>query len=145
MAKTTMKVRKEALAAVLAGLVTADELTETNAQKIKDVFGATTSAQPKKDEDGNVWCSYFGVYMPEDEFNVNSKGKIDSMSKSGKKLHRSQRSAVNKANNAIIAQFRAEEIDATEMADLLNDVEKNASYKYPAGTDDIPEDYPFEV
>ncbi len=145
MAKTTLKMRKEAMATLLATMLNAEEITPANAEKITGVLGASVSAQPKRDEEGNVWCSYFGVYLPETEFNVNSKGKIDSMSKAGKQLHRAQRSAVNKANNGIISQFRSEEISASEMSELLNDVEKNASYKYPQGTDDIPEDYPFEV
>ena len=145
MAKTTLKMRKDNLAVLLTSLVAAEELSEANAAKITEVLGSSASSQPKRDEDGNVWCSYFSVYLPEDEFNINSKGKIDSMSKAGKTLHRAQRSAVNKANNEVIAQFRAEEISAAEMSDLLNTIEENATHKYPQGTDGIPEDYPFEV
>jgi len=144
MAKVTNKMRKDALATMIAALLAANEISEAAAEQLGTIF-ASPNAQPKTDADGNVWCNYFGVYLPAEEFNTNSKGKVDSMSKAGKKLHRAQRSAVNRANNDVISQFRAGEVSAEEMADLLNVIEKNAEHKYPQGTDDIPEDYPLEV
>lgn len=143
MAKVTLKERKEKLASLLAeneGETLDAELT----QKIQDIFGSgNTSA--KTNEKGEVFCNYFQEYLPADDFAVSTKGKIDSMSKEGKRLHRTQKSLINKATSEIIKQFRAKEITADEMEKLLASVEKNSGHRYPAGTESIPADYPFTV
>ena len=143
MAKVTMKERKDKLAALLADNEGA-ELTADLITSIKGVFGSQAVSK-KIDADGNVYCNYFGEYLPEDEFAVSSKGKIDSMCKEGKKLHRTQKSMVNKASNEVVKQFRSNDIDATEMAELLAAIEANSDHKFAKGTTSIPEDYPFSV
>lgn len=144
MAKVTMKERKENLAAVLTeneGQVLDAGLIE----KIKGVFGSAAAVSKKVDENGNVYCTYFGEYLPADEFATNNKGKLDSMCGEGKKLHRTQKSMVNKASTEVLKQYRAGDIEASEMDSLLSTIEANASHKFPRGTETIPADYPFSV
>jgi hypothetical protein len=143
MAKVTMKERKENLASLLAENE-GNELTPELIESITGIFGSSKTST-KTDENGNVFCNYFQVYMPAEEFNVSKKGKIDSMSKEGKKLYRTQKSMVNKATSEILKQFRAKEITAGEMQKLLAIVDQNADHRFPVGTTSIPTEYPFET
>jgi len=144
MAKVTMKQRKENLAAILAEATEAKEITAELAEKITGVFGSQ-STSTKVNEDGLVYCTYFGEYLPAEDFHTSAKGKIDSMSVAGKKLHRTQKSMVNKATNEVLKQFRAKEVSASEMEELLAAIDANASHKFPLGTESISTDYPFSV
>ena len=143
MAKVTLKMRKESLAALLAEN-TGAELNDELIAKITGIFG-TGNASTKVNEDGEVHCNYFNVYMPAEEFAVSGKGKIDSMSKEGKKLHRTQKSMVNKATNEVLKNFRSKDISAAEMEELLNTIDTNAGHRYPQGTESVTTDYPFSV
>jgi hypothetical protein len=144
MAKVSLKERKEKLGLILAGFVEAGVLTEAQSAEISGVFGSQ-AVSTKVNEEGLVFCNYFGKYMPAEAFHTSTKGKIDSMSIEGKKLHRTQKSMVNKANNEVLKQYRAGEITAEEMDTLLKAIEKNAGHKFPEGTAAINADYPFEV
>lgn len=135
-----MKEKKDKLAEVLEANMGA-EVTEELAAEITGIFTAQKTST-KINEDGEVFCNYFEVYMPSDEFHVSPKGKIDSMSKEGKTLHRAQKSRVNKATTEVLAQFRSGEVTADEMSDLLEKIDANAKVKFEAGTE-LPEDYPF--
>jgi len=143
MAKVTLKMRKETLAELLAENVGA-ELTAELTAKITGIFGGGHTSN-KINEDGEIHCTYFDVYMPAEEFAVSAKGKIDSMSKEGKKLHRTQKSMTNKATTEVLKQFRAKEIDAAEMEELLSTIDANAGHRYPQGTASINTDFPFAV
>ncbi len=143
MAKVTMKERKEKLAALLAENEGA-ELTAELATSIKGIFGSTATSN-KVNENGEVHCTYFDTYLPAEEFGTSKSGKIDSMSKEGKRLYRTQKSMVNKATAEVLKQFRAKDISAAEMEELLSTIDENAGHRYLPGTDTIPEDYPFSV
>ena len=143
MAKVTMKERKENLAALLAENE-GNELDSNLIGKITGVFGSQ-SVSNKINEAGEVFCTYFGEYLPADDFHTSAKGKIDSMSLAGKKLHRTQKSMVNKATSEVLKQFRAKEISSTEMEELLSTIDENAAHKFPLGTETISTDYPFSV
>ena len=139
-----MKERKENLAKILNGAIEAGAITAELANEITGVFGST-AASTKVNEEGLVYCTYFGEYLPAEDFHTSAKGKIDSMSLAGKKLHRTQKSMVNKATNEVLKQYRAKEIDAAEMEELLNTIDSNANHKFPIGTESISTDYPFSV
>jgi tryptophanyl-tRNA synthetase len=143
MAKVTMKERKEKLAELLEANLGA-ELTEELATEIKGVFGSQHQST-KTNENGEVFCNYFQTYLPAEEFAVSKKGKLDSMSKEGKRLFRTQKSMVSKATAEVLKQFRAKEISAAEMEELLATIDENAKYRYPQGTESVPANYPFEV
>jgi hypothetical protein len=145
MSKVTMKEKKERLAEILEANV-GNELTAELAEEIKGIFTAQRQAASNKvDENGNIFCTYFQEYLPADEFTVGKNGKIPSMSDAGKALHRKQKSAVNKAINEVMTQFRAGEITAEDMVKLLDDIDANAKFKFPRGTEELPENYPYEV
>lgn len=143
MAKVTMKEKKERLAKILDGAVEEGKIERELANEIMGVFGSTSST--KINEEGLVYCTYFGEYLPKEEFHVSAKGKIDSMSIAGKRLHRVQKSMVNKATSEVLKQFRAKEISSDEMEELLNTIDANANHKFPIGTESIPTDYPFSL
>ena len=138
-----MKERKENLAALLAENE-GNELDAALVAKITGIFGSQSVSQ-KTNEAGEVFCTYFGEYLPAEEFHTSAKGKIDSMSIAGKKLHRTQKSMVNKATSEVLKQFRAKEINSTEMEELLSTIDENAVHKFPMGTEAISTDYPFSV
>ena len=144
MAKVTMKERKENLAKVLNGAIEAGTITAEFANEITAVFG-TQSVSTKVNDEGQVFCTYFGIYLPAEDFHTSAKGKIDSMSLAGKKLHRTQKSMVNKATNEVLKQFRAKEISAEEMEELLSTIDANAAHKFDIGTESISTDYPFSI
>jgi len=144
MAKVTMKERKENLAKILNGAIEAGNISADLANEITGVFGSQ-SVSTKVNEDGEVYCTYFGEYLPAEDFHTSAKGKIDSMSLAGKKLHRTQKSMVNKATNEVLKQFRAKDINATEMEQLLASIDANAGHKFSMGTESISTDYPFSV
>lgn len=143
MAKVTLKMRKESLAELLKENEGA-ELSAELIGKITGIFGGGQTSN-KVNEAGEVHCNYFDAYLPASEFAVSSKGKIDSMSKEGKRLYRTQKSMVNKATTEVLKQFRAKEITAAEMEELLSTIDENAAYRYPQGTEAVNTDYPFEV
>lgn len=144
MAKVTMKERKGKLAEVLAGLVEAGTITEEISANISGIFGGQGTST-KTNEAGEVFCTYFQAYLPAEEFAVSAKGKIDSMSKEGKKLHRTQKSMVNRATSEVLKQFRSKDISAVEMEELLSTIDTNAAHRYPQGTEAVTTDYPFSV
>ena len=145
MAKVTMKEKKEKLAEVLETNLGA-ELTEELANEIKGIFTASrATASNKVDENGNIFCTYFGKYLPADEFTIGVNGKISSMSDEGKKLFRKQKSHVNKATSEVMNSFRAGEIASDEMIQLLDKIDANANHRFPKGTEELPENYPYEV
>jgi len=143
MAKVTLKERKDKLGAVL----TANEGNVLDAALIATIQGVFVSAPTsnKTNESGEVHCTYFNAYLPADQFNVNTKGKTDSMSIEGKKLHRTQKSMVNRATSEVLKQFRSKDITSAEMEELLSSIEANAAHKFPMGTEAIPADYPFSL
>jgi tryptophanyl-tRNA synthetase len=143
MAKVTMKQRKEKLAEVLEANAGA-ELTDELMAEIKGIFGGSGTSN-KVNGKGEVHCNYFDVYLPAEEFAVSNKGKIDSMSKEGKRLYRTQKSMVNKATAEVLKQFRSKDITAAEMEELLSTIDANAGHRYPQGTEAIPTEYPFSV
>jgi hypothetical protein len=144
MAKVTMKQKKERLAEVLNDALEAKTITAELADTITGIFGSQSNTT-KVNEDGQVFCTYFGEYLPAEDFHTSTKGKIDSMSLAGKRLHRTQKSMVNKATNEVLKQFRAKEINAAEMEELLAAIDANASHKFPIGTESISTDYPFSI
>ena len=139
-----MKQKKERLAEVLNDALEAKTITAELADTITGIFGSKSNTN-KVNENGEVFCNYFGKYLPAEDFHVSAKGKIDSMSIAGKRLYRTQKSMVNKATNEVLKQFRAKEINAAEMEELLAVIDANAGHKYPIGTKSIPTDYPFSV
>lgn len=138
-----MKERKENLSALLTENE-GKELTVELIASINGVFGSQVVSN-KVNEDGEVFCTYFQTYLPAEDFHTSAKGKVDSMSLAGKKLHRTQKSMVNKATSEVLKQFRAKEINAVEMEELLASIESNSGHKFPIGTDAISTDYPFSV
>ena len=138
-----MKMRKDNLAALLEANQGA-ELTAELTAEITGIFGSQ-STSTKTNEAGEVFCTYFNAYLPAEGFHTSAKGKIDSMSLEGKKLHRTQKSLVNKATNEVLKQFRAKDIDAAEMEELLSTIDANAAHKFAIGTESISTDYPFAV
>ena len=144
MAKVTMKERKEKLAALLVALVASEAVTQDAADSINGLFGSQV-VSTKINDKGEVFCTYFQTYLPADQFHTSGKGKIDSMSIEGKKLYRTQKSMVNKANSEVLKGFRSKDISAEEMEKLLADIEANAGHRYPQGTESINPDYPFTV
>ncbi len=143
MAKVSMKERKEQLFSILEENV-GNELTPELAQEIRGIF-ETHRESKKVDENGNVWCSYFEEYLPAEEFKVGKNDKYPSMSEEGKRLHRTQKSMVNRAINEVIKQHREGSIDAQEMADLLKTIDENAKIKFARGTTSIPVNYPYSL
>jgi hypothetical protein len=144
MAKITLKDRKEKLALILAanlGAVLTADLVET----IKGSLGGAGHVSTKVNESGEIFCNYFGIYMPAEAFDRSKKDKLDSMSREGKKLFRTQKAMVNKANAEVLRQFKEKGISADEMAAILGTIEKNAGHRYPAGTESISASYPYEV
>lgn len=141
--KKTLSTRKTAVQEILTAN-TGKPLTKELSDKIMAELGSS-KAVVKENAKGEVFCNYFGTYLPKDQFNISEKGKIPSMSTEGQKLARSQKSAVNKATSEVLAQFKAKEISADEMAKLLATIDKNAGHRYPKGTKDIAKDYPFKV
>jgi len=144
MAKITLKDRKEKLAGVLAeneGKVLDSALIAA----IKATLGGAGAVSTKTNENGEVFCNYFGAFLPAEAFTAKEGGKFESMSTEGKKLFRTQKSMVNKASSEVLKQFRAKEISADEMEKLLATIEANSAHRFPAGTEAIPADYPFAV
>lgn len=143
MAKVSLKERKTELGALLDASI-GSTLTAELAAKINGVFGSQPTSN-KIDADGNVFCNYFKVYLPEEEFATSKSGKLDSMSKEGKRLHRTQKSMVNKATSEVLKSFKNKEVDSAEMAEILSSIDENSAYRFPQGTDSLPVDYPFSV
>lgn len=144
MAKITLKQRKEKLAGVLAeneGKV----LDAATIEAIKATLGGTGAVSHKTNENGEVFCNYFGQFLPAEKFAVKEGGKFESMSIEGKKLFRTQKSMINRASSEVLKQFRAKEISAEDMEKLLAAIETNSSHRFPMGTESIPTDYPFSV
>jgi len=144
MAKVTLKERKENLAKVLEGAVKAGEISKELSQEITDIFGSS-AVSTKINAEGEVYCNYFKEYLPKEDFHVSEKGKIDSMSLEGKRLNRTQKSMINKATNEVLKQFRAKDITAEEMEELLATIDENAGHRFPIGTESVTTDYPFSV
>lgn len=144
MAKVTMKMRKEKLAEVLKEALENGEITEELSNKVTAIFGSVASSV-KVNDNGEIFCNYFGMYLPADQFHVSAKGKIDSMSVEGKRLNRTQKSMVNKATSEVIKQFRDKEISSEEMENLLATIDENTGHKFPVGTATIPNNYPFSM
>lgn len=144
MAKITLKQRKEKL----AGVLTENEGKVLDAKLIADIkatLGGAGVVSTKTNENGEVFCNYFGAFLPAEAFTAKEGGKFESMSTEGKKLFRTQKSMVNKASSEVLKQFRAKEISADEMEKLLATIEANSAHRFPAGTEAIPADYPFAV
>lgn len=154
MAKVSMKEKKGLLGESLAEIITILKAAKVDKEVIQNVKSKVDEAEAiftaaptsvKVNENGEVFCSYFGVYMAEDQFHKSGKGKLDSMCIEGKKLARAQKSLVNKATNEVLRQFRSKEITAEEMDELLSVIETNAKHKFAQGTVVVPSGYPFTL
>ena len=144
MAKVTISQKKAQLEELVRANI-GNELTEELAQEIIGIFKAAQRPSTKVNENGEVYCSYFETYLPADRFKPNSKGKFPSMSIEGKKLATKQKNAVNKAINETMKAFRNKEITADELDQILGTIEKNAEHKFPMGTEELPENYPYSL
>ena len=139
-----MKEKKAALEALVTANI-GKKLTEELAQEIVGIFKAQPHVSNKVDENGNVYCTYFEEYLPAEEFKQTKNGKYPSMSIEGKKLATKQKNAVNKAINETMKAFRAKEISADELDNILATIEANAKVKFPKGTEELPKSYPYSL
>lgn len=164
MAKVTMKERKESLikeVAQLQEVITGLVGTKVNDEEVKTLNtrldklitiiapGVGHSAVEKIDADGNVFCTYFGTYLPADKFATkkNKKGEetYKSMSKIGEKLHKAANRAIHNAEIEVVAQMRAGDITTEEANSLFDKIDSAKDYKAEIGTTELPADFPYAL
>ncbi len=112
--------------------VLAETLDKKQLKKVIDTILSKKSerSSTKVNDDGLVYCSYFGEYLPADEFDKKADGKFRSRSKLGDKLYRATRAYIKKATDKALKDFRDKTISAEELDSTLKLIEQNSKQKF---------------
>jgi hypothetical protein len=92
----------------------------------------SSTAQDKINAAGEVYCNYFDMYLPGDQFKLNSKGKYKANCMQAEQIIRKVRNLKHKEEEVLLKMYRQRKIIADELEVKLAGLE--AFYKQPYST-----------
>ena len=122
-----LRVNLDTVEAVLTDLLDSKQLKKAIAT-ILETKSARNST--KVNEEGLVYCNYFGTYMDESDFRVKANDKFASMSKLGEQLNKLTKSYIKKATDEALSNFKSKKLSATELDATLEQIEQNSKLKF---------------